>query len=75
MISKQEAVKIHQLLIRRYGGIQGIRDLGMSESALERPLSRIENEEFYPSPEEKAAAIIIKHSMLPKRCASLYTNQ
>lgn len=30
----------------------------MLESALERPHSGVENEEFYPSPEQKAAAII-----------------
>lgn len=58
MISKQEIIRIHQILIRRYGGIQGIRDLSMLESALERPYSGIEDQEFYPGPEEKAAAII-----------------
>jgi death-on-curing protein len=58
MISRQEAIKIHQILIKRYGGIQGIRDLAMLESALERLYSGIDNNEFYPKPEEKASAII-----------------
>ena len=66
--SKQEVIKIHQILIRRYGGIQGIRDVSMLESALERPYSGIEHNECYPSPEEKASAILermvrIIHSM------------
>ena len=58
MISRQEAIKIHQILIKRYGGIQGIRDLALLESALERPYSGLEKNEFYPSTEEKASAII-----------------
>ena len=58
MISKQDVIKIHQILIRRYGGIDGIRDLSMLESALKRPYSGIEHNEFYPSPEEKASAIL-----------------
>jgi death-on-curing protein len=58
MTSKQEVIKIHQILIKRYGGTQGIRDLTLLESAIERPYSGMENNEFYPSPEEKAAAII-----------------
>ncbi len=53
MIFRQEAIKIHQILIKRYGGIQGIRDLAMLESALERPYAGLERKEFYPSPEEK----------------------
>jgi death on curing protein len=58
VIFRQEAIKIHQILIKRYGGIQGIRDLAMLESALERPYAGLESKEFYPSPEEKASAII-----------------
>ncbi len=58
MISKEQVVKIHQILIKRFGGIQGIRDLSMLESSIERPNSGIEDKEFYPTPEEKAAAII-----------------
>ena len=58
MISKEQVIKIHQILIKRFGGIQGIRDIGMLESSLERPKSGISTQEFYPTPEEKAAAII-----------------
>ncbi len=58
MISKEQVVKIHQILIKRFGGIQGIRDLSMLESSIERPNSGIEDKEFYPTPEEKAAAVI-----------------
>ena len=58
MISRKEAIKIHHILISKYGGIQGIRELSLLESALDRPYSGIKNNEFYPSPEEKATAII-----------------
>ena len=58
MISKKQIIKIHQILIKRFGGIQGVRDLAMLESSLERPRSGLGDREFYPTPEEKAEAII-----------------
>ncbi len=58
MISKEEVLKIHRILIQRYGGIQGVRDMGMLESAMERQNAGLGDIEFYPTPEEKAAAII-----------------
>ena len=58
MITKQEAAKIHQILIKRFGGIHGIRDLALLESALERPYAGLGDQEFYPTPQEKAAATI-----------------
>lgn len=36
-ISLSEAVAIHQVLIRKYGGPDGVRDMGALESALMRP--------------------------------------
>jgi death on curing protein len=58
MIDKKEVLQIHQILIAQFGGLEGVRDDGLLESALERPFSGFGQTEFYPSPEEKAAAIL-----------------
>jgi death-on-curing protein len=58
MIDYQEVLAIHQVLIREFGGSQGVRDEHGLKSALERPFSGFGETEFYPSPEEKAAAIL-----------------
>jgi len=58
MIDKKEVLQIHQLLIVQFGGLEGVRDEGLLESALERPFSGFGETEFYPSVEEKAAAIL-----------------
>lgn len=37
MIEIQEAIRVHEILIEKFGGSQGIRDLPLLESALSRP--------------------------------------
>ncbi len=49
--------KIHDLLIKRFGGARGIRDLRSLESAIARPFQRFDEKESYPDPIDKAAAI------------------
>jgi death-on-curing protein len=58
MISFQEVVIIHSVLIEKFGGIQGIRDKGALESALNRPNQTFEGKELYPTLLEKAAALL-----------------
>lgn len=58
MIDYQEVLEIHQVLIREFSGSQGVRDENGLKSALERPFSGFGETEFYPSPEEKAGAIL-----------------
>lgn len=38
-IGKDEALQIHELQIERFGGSRGIRDEGLLESALARPIN------------------------------------
>lgn len=38
-LSRQVVVSLHDLMIARYGGSDGIRDKGLLESALARPLN------------------------------------
>ena len=58
MIDLQEVFEIHQILIDEFGGSQGVRDMGLLQSALERPFGGFGTTEFYKTPEEKASAIL-----------------
>ncbi len=58
MIDYQEVLEIHQVLIRQFAGLQGVRDENGLKAALERPFSGFGETEFYPNPEEKAGAIL-----------------
>ena len=58
MISVREAISIHELLIEIFGGSKGIRDKERLKSALARPFQTFEQEDLYPNPEDKAAAIL-----------------
>ena len=57
MISVPQALNIHSIAIEKFGGSQGIRDIGALESALARPFQTFGGEELYITIEEKAAAI------------------
>ncbi len=57
MIILQEVLLIHQRVTALFGGANGVRDLSGLEAALARPFQSFGNEELYPSPIEKAAAI------------------
>lgn len=54
-VSLEDALAIHKLSIRRYGGPEGVRDEGLLESALAQPQQTFGGVELYPSLEEKAA--------------------
>jgi len=58
VISVREAISIHELLIEIFGGSKGIRDKERLKSALARPFQTFEQEDLYPNPEDKAAAIL-----------------
>ena len=77
MITVTEAEEIHKILIDNFGGSQGIRDLGSLESALARPFQSFGNEELYPSPILKAAAllesILINHPFIDGNKRTAYT--
>ncbi|MFO7783869.1 MAG: type II toxin-antitoxin system death-on-curing family toxin [Thermodesulfobacteriota bacterium] len=51
-LTRDEAVAIHQGLIDRFGGLEGVRDLGLLESALYRPRTG-----YYQDLAEMAAAL------------------
>ncbi|WKK86341.1 type II toxin-antitoxin system death-on-curing family toxin [Marivirga arenosa] len=58
MISQKEALEIHQILIERFGGSDGIRDKELLNSALNRPYQTFDGKDLYPNVIDKAAAIL-----------------
>ena len=52
-----EVVNLHRLVINATGGADGIRDLGMLESALAQPRATFDMNELYPSLSDKAAIL------------------
>ncbi|MBC7524422.1 MAG: type II toxin-antitoxin system death-on-curing family toxin [Flavobacterium sp.] len=58
MIEIKDVLNIHDILIDKFGGSKGVRDLGLLESAINRPFATFDNLELYQSPEQKAAAIL-----------------
>lgn len=58
MIDVKDILNIHNILIDKFGGAKGIRDQGLLESAINRPYTTFDNKELYPTPSEKAAAIL-----------------
>jgi death-on-curing protein len=58
MIDIKDVLNIHNILIDKFGGSKGIRDIGLLESAINRPFATFDNKDLYPTPTEKAAAIL-----------------
>lgn len=58
MITLQDVLIIHEKLIEEFGGSTGVRDINLLESALARPFSGFGDVEFYPTPAQKAAALV-----------------
>lgn len=58
MIKQEDVIKIHTLLIDKFGGIHGVRDENSLNSAINRPFATFDQQELYPEPIDKAAAIL-----------------
>jgi death on curing protein len=52
-----EVLNLHHQVIEQSGGLLGIRDLGLLESALGQPRITFGGEDLYPSVLDKAAAL------------------
>ena len=53
-ISRDQVLMLHPMVINQSVGIDGIRDNGLLESALNTPFQSFNNEELYPSIQGKA---------------------
>ena len=58
MISLEQVIKIHEILIDKFGGAKGLRDIAQLESALSRPFQTFDGIELHENQFQKAAAII-----------------
>lgn len=67
-LSVEEVIQIHDELISEYGGLHGVRDLGLLISALEMPKAAMYGEYLHDSIFDKAAAylfhIICNHAFV-----------
>lgn len=68
ILSKEQVLMLHSLLIEATGGSDGIRDEGMLESAISNPFQTFGGKELYPSIQAKAAqlcyGLIKNHPMI-----------
>lgn len=53
-----QVLYIHDQMIKRFGGVFGVRDLGLVESALARPKATFGSQYLYESIFDKAAALL-----------------
>jgi len=56
-LSLGEVLRLHELIIAQTGGSDGLRDLGLLESALGQPRQSFGGEDLYPTLIGKAAAL------------------
>ena len=57
ILSKNHLLMLHGQLIAETGGIDGLRDEGMLESAMSAPFQSFAGEDVYPSLQQKAARL------------------
>lgn len=57
LLNKEQIKYLHRKLIRETGGINGIREEGLLDSALSVPFQSFDGEELYPSIPRKAARL------------------
>ena len=67
-LSKEQILKLHSVLIKQTGGIDGVRDYNLLESAIESPFQVFAGDELYPTIQAKGTRLgygLIKyHCML-----------
>ena len=68
ILTLNEIVSIHSKLINKTGGLDGVRDIGLVESAVASVNNSFDNVKQYPTIEEKAArfafSIVSNHAFI-----------
>lgn len=57
VLSPKQVLLLHTSLIQQFGGSDGVRDMGMLESALAAPFQTFDSQPVYPSLQAKAAQL------------------
>ena len=55
MLSKRQILLLHSMLVAQSGGMDGLRDEGLLDAAINMPLQTFGGQELYPTILEKAA--------------------
>jgi death-on-curing protein len=67
-LTLDEVILIHERILTKFGGARGIRDWGLLDSAVNRPLAAFGGRELYPDILTKAAALghslVLNHSFV-----------
>lgn len=67
-LTKEQVIELHSQLIKTSGGILGVRDEGLLESAISNPFQSFNGIELYPSIQSKAAqlcyGLVKNHAMI-----------
>ena len=56
-LSKGQVLKLHSDIIKSSGGLAGVRDMNLLNSALSSPFQSSNGEDIYPSIQQKAARL------------------
>ena len=57
IISKEQIINLHKQLIYETGGSHGLRDEGLLDSACNAPFQRFDNQELFPTIQQKSARL------------------
>ena len=57
-LTLEDVLAMHEILIERFGGLQGIRDINLLISAIEAPKASMFGDELYPTLYDKAAVYL-----------------
>ena len=56
-LNERQVLRMHEQLLEQTGGMPGVRDEGLLQSALEAPFQSFGGEDIYPSIQQKAARL------------------
>jgi len=56
-LTKEQILALHCELITEFGGINGLRDEGLFDSAISSPFQSFDGQQIYPTVQQKAARI------------------
>ena len=57
ILTSKKILQLHKFLMHKTGGLNGLRDAALLDSAVQSPLAAFDGQELYPSREEKAAKL------------------
>lgn len=57
VLTKSQILSMHKMLIKETGGLYGVRDEGLLDSAINSPFQRFNNQDLFPTIQQKAARL------------------